>query len=124
MTLEERLEILTNSSVIDCDIKESLLKIINVFKNKYNIVLTEENGSILITHLAMALVRIKNNQDIKDINKIDNSVYEEVIESEYFQTANNIYKDLEYISRVSIPENEKKYILVNICVILDNYKTI
>lgn len=124
MTLEERLEILTNSSVIDCDIKESLLKIINVFKNKYNIVLTEENGSILITHLAMALVRIKNNQDIKDINKIDNLVYEEVIESEYFQTANNIYKDLEYISRVSIPENEKKYILVNICVILDNYKTI
>ena len=100
------------------------MKIINVFKNKYNIVLTEENGSILITHLAMALVRIKNNQDIKDINKIDNSVYEEVIESEYFQTANNIYKDLEYISRVSIPENEKKYILVNICVILDNYKTI
>ncbi|TXJ14283.1 PRD domain-containing protein [Brachyspira aalborgi] len=118
MTLEDRLEILENSSVIDSDIKVSMLKIISVFKDKYKIILTEENGSMLITHISMALVRIRSNQDIKEI---DNSAYEEVIDSEYFQEANNIYKDLENILNIPIPEYEKKYILVNICVILENY---
>lgn len=121
MTLEERLDILENSFLIDSDIKASMLKIINIFKNKYNIFLTEENGAMLITHIAMAMVRIKNNQNIKEI---DNLAYEEVIKSDYFDKANNIYGDLENILSASIPEDEKKYILVSICVILDNYKTV
>ncbi|TXJ45193.1 PRD domain-containing protein [Brachyspira pilosicoli] len=117
MNLETRLEILHSSSVIDTDTKDIMMKIINMFKDKYNIILTEENASMMITHISMAIMRVKKNEDIKSI---DVSAYQEVLENENYKKVLEIYDDILSISNISFPEDEKKYILVNICVILEN----
>jgi len=118
MTLEERVEILCNSSVIDGDAKEKVIKIIKTFKDKYDLILTEENASMFITHISVALTRIKRKEE--EIKKMDDSAYKEVLESAHFQKAEEIYEDLKKIIDMEIPEEEKKYILINICAILEN----
>ena len=50
---------------------------------------------------------------------INEEVYQEILESEFLEKAQEIYKDLESVLDVKLPEDEKKYMLVNICTILD-----
>lgn len=94
-----------------------MIKIINMFRNKHNIILTEENASMMITHICMAIMRVKKNEEIKSI---DSSAYQEVLENENLDKVYEIYNDIIDISNISFPEDEKKYIMVNICVILEN----
>ncbi|MGL5427008.1 MAG: PRD domain-containing protein, partial [Cetobacterium sp.] len=85
----------------------------------YNIVLSEDNGAMMVTHLSMAIMRVKNNDPVKTI---DEEVFRETLESEHIPKANIIYEDLEKVLDVVLPEDEKKYMLVNICVILEHIK--
>lgn len=119
MNLETRLNILHSSEAISNCTQKTMLNVISFFKNDYSIILTEENGSMLITHLSMAVTRIKNNEPVKEIYE---DVFQEALDSEYFLEANNIYKDLEKVLDVELPESEKKYMIVNICVLLDLIK--
>ncbi|MDU1912437.1 PRD domain-containing protein [Fusobacterium sp.] len=117
MDLQTRLEILNSSKAITDCTKEVMLNVIQMFKKIHEIELTEENGAMLITHLSMAIMRVKNNEPVKTI---DEDVFKETLESEHIEKANLIYEDLSKVLDVTLPENEKKYMLVNICVILEN----
>ena len=116
MSLAFRLELLESSNTINTETKKSLERVIEIFKNKYSIELVEENGSMMITHLAMAITRIKQGEPVK---KISEDVYEEILESEYFEKSKVIYEDLQSVIDVVLPEDEKKYMVVNVCVILE-----
>lgn len=116
MSLEIRLEILESTGTIAKETRESLQKVIQMFKNKYKIILSEELGSMMITHLAMAITRIKKGEPV---NEISEDVYEEILDSEYFSKSEIIYEDLEKELDVILPESERKYMLVNVCVILE-----
>lgn len=116
MDLKGRLDILCNSGAISNCTKTVMLNVIEMFKEKHGIKLTEENGAMMVTHLSMAIMRVKNNEPVKTI---DEEVYKETTESEYFEKANLIYKNLADVLDVVLPEDEKKYMLVNICVILE-----
>ncbi len=116
MDLKARLEILYSTGTINIETKEVMLNVIKTFQEKHQIILTEENGAMMITHLSMAVTRVKNNEPVKEIN---DEVYQEILESEFLKKSQEIYKDLETILDVKLPENEKKYMLVNICTILD-----
>lgn len=117
MDLQMRLDILNNSGAICNSTKEVMINVIDMFKEKHDIELTEDNGSMMVTHLSMAIMRVKTNQPVNGINE---EVYQETLTSEYFSKANLIYEDLAEVLDVVLPSDEKKYMLVNICVILDS----
>ena len=117
MKVQTRLEILNSSKAITDCTKDVMLNVIQMFSKKYGIELTEENGAMMITHLSMAIMRVKNNEPVR---AIDEDVFKETLESEHIGKAHLIYEDLSKVLDVTLPENEKKYMLVNICVILEN----
>ncbi|MGL6064536.1 MAG: PRD domain-containing protein [Fusobacteriaceae bacterium] len=116
MNLHTRLEILNNSGAITNCTKEVMVNVIQMFNEKHGIELTEDNGAMMVTHLSMAIMRVKNNEPVK---AIDEEIFKEILESSYIEKANHIYKDLIEVLDVILPESEKKYMLVNICVILE-----
>lgn len=116
MDLETRLEILNVSGAITDATKDVMLNVIDMFNKKHNIELIEDNGAMMVTHLSMAITRVKNNEPVK---MIDEEVFKETLESEHIEKANLIYNDLSKVLDVTLPEDEKKYMLVNICVILE-----
>lgn len=116
--LEYRLNILKSSNVIDDEIYEKLLKLLNYLKNDWNIILTEDNGSMLITHLSMALKRIKEGENV---NKIDEEVYNDALKSDKLEEVKKIYNGIvENVFIEDLPEEEKKYIYVNLLLIKEN----
>ena len=113
-----RLGILKEAGVINNGIYEKLILLIKYLGEKWGIHLTESNGGMLITHLSMALKRIEENENVSNI---DEGVFHEVLKSEKFEEIQEIYNDIEknvFIEK--LPEEEKKYILVNLLLIKEN----
>ncbi len=113
-----RLGILKEAGVINNGIYEKLISLIKYLGEKWGIHLTESNGGMLITHLSMALKRIEENENVSNIDK---GVFQEVLKSEKFEEIQEIYNDIEknvFIEK--LPEEEKKYILVNLLLIKEN----
>lgn len=120
MDLKVRLDILNGAGAICDKTKKVMCGVIEMFDEKHNIVLTEENGAMMVTHLSMAIMRVRKNEPVKSI---DEEVFSETLESEHIERAHIIYRDLADVLDIELPEDEKKYMLVNICVILENDST-
>ena len=113
-----RLGLLKEAGVINERIYDKLSLLIKYLDEKWKISLTESNGGMLITHLSMALKRIEENENVSNIDK---GVFQEVLKSEKFEEIQEIYNDIEknvFIEK--LPEEEKKYILVNLLLIKEN----
>ena len=113
-----RLRILKEAGVINEGIYDKLALLIKYLDEKWKISLTESNGGMLITHLSMALKRIEENEKVSNI---DEGVFQEVLKSEKLEEIKEIYNDIEknvFIEK--LPEEEKKYILVNLLLIKEN----
>ena len=113
-----RLGILKEAGVINERIYDKLTLLIKYLYEKWKISLTESNGGMFITHLSMALKRIEENEKVSNI---DERVFQEVLKSEKLEEIKEIYNDIEknvFIEK--LPEEEKKYILVNLLLIKEN----
>ena len=113
-----RLGILKEVGVINEGIYDKLTLLIKYLYEKWKISLTESNGGMFITHLSMALKRIEENEKVSNI---DERVFQEVLKSEKLEEIKEIYNDIEknvFIEK--LPEEEKKYILVNLLLIKEN----
>ena len=116
--LDFRLGILKEAGVINERIYDKLSLLIKYLDEKWKISLTESNGGMFITHLSMALKRIEENENV---SSIDEGVFQEVLKSEKLEEIQEIYNDIEknvFIEK--LPEEEKKYILVNLLLIKEN----
>ena len=116
--LDFRLGLLKEAGVINERIYDKLSLLIKYLDEKWKISLTESNGGMLITHLSMALKRIEENENV---SSIDEGVFQEVLKSEKLEEIQEIYNDIEknvFIEK--LPEEEKKYILVNLLLIKEN----
>lgn len=116
--LDFRLGLLKEAGVINERIYDKLSLLIKYLDEKWKISLTESNGGMLITHLSMALKRIEKNENV---SSIDEGVFQEVLKSEKLEEIQEIYNDIEknvFIEK--LPEEEKKYILVNLLLIKEN----
>ncbi len=113
--LQERLNILEESEQISGEIKTAVMDFAQDFEKEYSLVLTEENASMLITHLAMALARIKNGEKI---NEIDELALNEVKQNKLFDELPKFYKSLEEKLNIKIPDSEKGFIVVHACTVI------
>jgi hypothetical protein len=85
--------------------------------DRWGIVLTEENGSRLVTHLAMALMRIFRGESV---SSMDAEAVKEFRACGSFPKAVEIADDLIEWTKLDIPVSEREYLDTNICLILED----
>lgn len=116
MELDIRLGILKDAGQIDEEVYRNVIKVISTFHDRWSIELKEENGAMLITHLCIALQRVKNNCPVE---KIDEELYEEVKQNQYFGTSEKAFYTIKSEMNIDIPENEKSFLLMHLCVLFE-----
>lgn len=115
MELDIRLQILKDAGQITEETFEALKNVIKMFRNKWAIALTEENGAMLITHLSVAIERIKKGEIIEGI---DSEVYREIENHEEFSKAKKMLKDIIEASNTQISGSEETFIMMHLCTLL------
>ncbi|MEW8979180.1 MAG: PRD domain-containing protein [Symbiobacterium sp.] len=64
MSLELRLQLLEESGQIGPEVADLTRHVIRKVEERYGVALTEENGAMFVTHLAVALERLRTGQAI------------------------------------------------------------
>lgn len=113
--LLQRLKIMVDASILKKENMEKLIKMMEYIKNEYNIQLTEENASMLITHIAMYLGR----GNVSKIEPLDDESLEDIKRAKEYKKAMGILSNLEKNIFGSIQENEKGYILLHLINVLE-----
>lgn len=119
MELEFRLKILKDSNQISEDTYENVIKIISIIRQNYNIDISEENGGMFITHIAIALERIKINESV-EANNIDEDIYEEILKNEHFEKCKAITNEIQEEININIPEGEERFIIMHLCTMISS----
>lgn len=119
MELDVRLNILKEAGQISEDTFNILKKVILMIRDKWNIQLTEENGAMLITHLSVALERIKKGEIIEGI---DSEIYEQIKSHPMYKKCTEVLKNIEEESNIKIPENEQTFIMMHLCTLFETNK--
>ena len=88
MVFDERPGILRSGNVISSEVEEQVRKVISRLEERWDIKLTEENGGRIVTHLAMALMRVKKGENIRPP---ENSVIEECRDLKSFKVRPKLY---------------------------------
>ncbi|QQO10910.1 PRD domain-containing protein [Breznakiella homolactica] len=117
MELDTRLELLLSSGTISEEVVETVRKVIQRMNHHWKIPLTEENGSRLITHLSVALMRLKRHENIR---AMEPGTYEEFKNTPVFPKAQEIADDIIAFTGIEIPESEREYLNANVCLILED----
>jgi transcriptional regulatory protein LevR len=120
MKLDNRLVLLKDSGQIDEEVFDKTLKVIDLFQSELNIILTEENGAMLITHFSIAFQRMKNK---KNIDNVDEETALQVRKDKNYIAAEKIIKEVEKIINIDICENEKIFLALHVCALLENDNT-
>jgi transcriptional regulatory protein LevR len=117
MGISDRLRIFLVSEQISSENYYAMERIISMFDVKWNIKLTEENGCMFITHLAMAYERIKNKNEITEV---EGRINDEIRDSKNFKKSKRIIEDIKSEIGIKLPKAEEEFILLYLCVLLDN----
>lgn len=114
--LIQRLDILKESQVIDEDAYSKTKKIIGKIIDEFLLDLDTEVGHMFVTHVSMAIMRIKNGEVS---TTIENSVYEDIKESENFKSALKFADIVSEIIEYNVPKNEREYLVINACLLME-----
>ena len=109
--LNKRLEILQTAGQIEDDSVKLAGQIIKQLKEKYQIELTEENGSMLITHVVMANERLKKNEPVEEVSDI---ILAEIQSGKSYDKVTAISEDIIKLYGSNFVESERGYILMHI----------
>ena len=112
-TLLTRLNLLLDAGNVD----EDIIRVVGVFvketESELGITLTEDNGSMFVTHIAMALARMRDGEEIMPI---DNALLgEEVTTSPIYPKIPTIIRRVENQTDIKIPEAEYGYVALHLC---------
>ena len=116
MDIMERIGLLLQCGFSDKEDYDDLCKIISIFRDDFKIELTEENSGVMITHMAAAF---KRNTTGEEISPLDESVFEDVEDSDMYALANEIVTKIESGIENRITGEERKFFLLHICTLLD-----
>ena len=115
MDFEPRLSILRQAGMLSDEDYQKVQDVIRYFQEKYDLTLTEENASSMITHLCAALGRIQRGEPVEPL---DEEVYEETTEEPTFPTALEATQEIVRDTLPGLPENEQKFLTMHIGVLL------
>lgn len=115
MDLIYRLDILKDANQISKKTYKIVIDVIDYLNLKLNTKLTEENGAMLITHLASALTRIENNDTLE---KVENFIFDEIKKDKNYDKSIEITNEIENITG-KLPLEEKEFIEMHLCTLLN-----
>ena len=112
MDLSFRLGLLKDGGQIDQETYEKLLKVPGIVKDRWGIELLEENGAMLITHMAAALMRVKRGEPV---NPIEEEIIIQLRTEKDYASSQHLLKALEEELEIALPEEEKEFIIMHLC---------
>ena len=112
----ERVNLLSDLEMINKADKEDLLKLIKVTEDQLKITITEENGGVLITHVAAMFTRNKTGENI---GALDEVIIKELRSHERFEeTSKLVDKVVDEIDN-HVSELERYYLLLHFCTLIN-----
>ncbi|MBU5438018.1 PRD domain-containing protein [Tissierella sp. MSJ-40] len=111
-TLKERLIILRQAGQIDNKIIDIVTEFMKMVENELNIKLNEENASMLVTHMAMTLSRIRKGEEIAPL---DDSSLEELKSLAIYKRVQSLIVKIDEELQIGIPQSEFGYIALHLC---------
>lgn len=113
--MEMRLGILLDNNVIDKQSHDACLMVHNQIMKPKNLNKLE-SYQVAITHLAMALQRIKND-DI--VGEMDGAILEEIVNAENFNLVKELSGEIISLMPIDIPQSEISYIWLHLLNLLN-----
>ena len=119
MDFSERLELYREGGMLtDEDIKD-IESIIALFKDKYGMVLEEENADFFIAHISAAYNRNKTSEPVEELPE---EVMNELLSLETYEKSKEILGDILGCTHNPLSETERNYALLHINNLLANFK--
>lgn len=112
MDLRMRLQILKDAGQLSEENYRAITRVIEMLADDWNIGLTEENGAMFITHLAIAFERIGKGETVKPV---DECVLDELKGQSCFSYCRQALVSIANILGREIPEEEEGYVLIHLC---------
>ncbi|EBD0364576.1 TPA: PRD domain-containing protein [Salmonella enterica subsp. enterica serovar Muenchen] len=109
--MEERLKLLCDAGVIDPDIRDGMLNVMNMLEKVWGISVRNEQGEMALTHMANALMRSRNGEEIAPL---DNGLLSEMTSSSDWSQLSLIHQSMLDSFDVTIHPNEEGYLMVNL----------
>lgn len=114
--IEQKLQILRESNVIDDQAVDFANKVIELLSNK-GYISEKDQCDAFITHLVMATSRQKT---AEEISPIDDEMLSQLKAENCFNEAKKLWEHIEEISPVTFRENEFGYFYLHLCTLLTN----
>jgi transcriptional regulatory protein LevR len=116
MELDGRLGILLEGKVISAEAAALVRRVVSRLRDRWGIILTEQNGGCMITHLAMALARIERGEEIA---APEGDLLVEFRNMDCFPRALEIVADVSACTPMKLPAAEGDYLVIYVCLLLD-----
>jgi transcriptional regulatory protein LevR len=112
-----RLDILLKGNAIDRETLRMALKIDDLLKSYDTIYRNNEQYEMFITHIAMMIQRVKNNNYVNEV--MDDDIYDEIKKCLSYKEAVDILEKIEGVSNTILPESERRFIILHLCNLLE-----
>lgn len=119
MDFSERLELYKEGGMLNDEDVRDINNVIGLFKDKYEMVLEEENADFFIAHLSAAYARNKSGEPVEELPQ---EVMDELLSLETYEKSRNILSDILEITHNPLSEVERNYALLHINNLLVNFK--
>lgn len=119
MDFSERLELYKEGGMLNDEDVRDINNVIGLFKDKYEMVLEEENADFFIAHLSAAYARNKSGEPVEELPQ---EVMDELLSLETYEKSRNILNDILEITHNPLSEVERNYALLHINNLLVNFK--
>ena len=119
MDFSERLEHYKEGGMLNDEDVKDINSVIGLFKDKYEMVLEEENADFFIAHLSAAYARNKSGEPVEELPQ---EVMDELLSLETYEKSRNILNDILEITHNPLSEVERNYALLHINNLLVNFK--
>ncbi|HBE79363.1 MAG TPA: sugar transporter [Firmicutes bacterium] len=113
MELRKRIQLLVEGKVIFPEVGTMINRLISYFESKQPNLIRDEQFEMFITHLAMAVQRLTNGEELS--RTIEDSIFAEVQAAVSYDSAGQICSEMEQELGCNLPECEKRYILLHLC---------
>ena len=117
--LLERINMLLEIHMITEHEYSDLKKIVTILEEQTDISITDENAGVFITHIAAAM---KRQRDREELNQLDQAVINEIRGCEEFVMVKDISIKIEEAIQTDLPENEISFMHLHLCNILKSDK--
>ena len=119
MDFSERLSLYREGGMLtDEDIKD-IEAILALFKDKYEMVLEEENADFFIAHISAAYNRNKTAEPVEELSE---EVMSELLSLATYDKSKEILDDILRVTHNPLSETERNYALLHINNLLANFK--